>query len=48
MKDVEAAARKRVDKYWPAIERVAAVLLSVKVIKGHDKLVAIIKEAMRP
>jgi hypothetical protein len=46
MKDVEATARKYVDKYWPAIERVAQVLLSVKVIKGHDQLVAIINEAL--
>jgi ATP-dependent Zn protease len=44
MQRVEAETRKLVDKYWPAIERVAAVLLSVKVIKGHDKLVAIIRE----
>ena len=46
MKRLEDETRKLVDKYWPAIERVAAVLMSVQVIKGHDKLVAIIKEAM--
>jgi ATP-dependent Zn protease len=46
MKRLEDETRKLVDKYWPAIERLAAILMSVKVVKGHDKLVAIIREAM--
>jgi hypothetical protein len=46
MQLLEADTRKLVAKWWPAIVRVAEVLMSVRVIKGHKYLVDIIREAI--